>query len=190
MVDVNQKKTEMIAFKHSGKFVPVVIQLSEDTILCSTEKIKALGVGLDVKLQWNDHAREVRSRILKIINGLKIIGRKVNEQQILTVVTSQKFSIPYYASPVWLTPSTSKEVEKLHNRALRIVACDHKQRVSRDIISKKTNRLLPKLWLSFAAARILMKIWSSRSPNKLRVNFYKKKQPREIGLLFDPNNST
>jgi len=51
-------------------------------------------------------------------------------------------------SPVCLTPAVNravvKEVEKLHFKALQVVVFDYKQRLSRNTISCKTQRLPPK----------------------------------------------
>lgn len=193
---VNQKKTELIAFKRSGMFEPMNIVLSPNVTLMSTDKMKALGVWLDYKLNWSQHIVEVRNKILKLLNGLKIIRRKLDLKQTMTIVTSQVFSILYYASPVWLTPAVSKqtikEVEKLHFKSLRIVTRDYRQRTSREEITRATQRLPPRLWLRFAAATTLMKIWFNNRPAKLRQNVFENTfvKRRQDGLLFGFDNST
>jgi len=109
--------------------------------------MQELGVWFDFRQKWMDHVREIGQKILKLINGLKIIREKMNLKQ--TVVTSQVFPTLYHASPVWLTlvlgKHEVKEVEKLHFKALPIVVCDFKQRTNCKDISRKTNCLLPKL---------------------------------------------
>jgi len=174
----------------------VEIKLTEDVTLVCTDRIKALGVWLDFKLSWVPHITETRNRIIKLLNGLKIIRKKLNHRQSLMVVTSRVFSVLYYASPVWLSPASSKkliaEVEKLHYKALRVVTMDHKQRSSRQAISRKTQRLPPTLWIRFAAASTLMKMWFSNRPHRLRtaafVNTFTKR--RGDGLLFGYDDST
>jgi len=117
-------------------------------------------------------------------------------KQSLSVITSQVFSVLYYASPVWLTPSVEsrvlKEVEKIHFKALRLVTRDYKQRTSRDYISKVTQRLPPRLWLRFAAASTIMKIWFNGAPARLKsdafTNTFTKR--RHDGLLFGFDDST
>jgi len=124
---------------------------------------------------------------------MKIIRKKMTFKQSLTVVTSQVFSVFYYASPVWLTPSVSsrviKEVEKIHFKTLRVVVRDYKQRMSRETISRITQRLPPKIWLRFAAATTLMKIWFNNNPERLRltafVNTYTKRRRADILFGFD-----
>jgi len=65
----------------------------------------------------------------------------------LTWILPEGVYILYYGSPVWLTPATGAavlaDVEKLHFKALRIVTRDYRQRTSREVITKKTQRLPP-----------------------------------------------
>jgi len=37
-------------------------------------------------------------------------------------------------------------LEKVHFKALRVVVCDYRQRMNRELISAKTNGLSPHLW--------------------------------------------
>jgi len=64
--------------------------------------------------------------------------------------------------------------------------------MSRETISKITQRLPPKIWLRFAAATTLMKIWFNNDAERLRstafVNTYTKR--RRDGLLFGFDDST
>jgi len=75
---------------------------------------------------------------------------------------------------------------------LRVVVRDYKQRMSRETISKITQRLPPGIWLRFAAATTLMKIWFNTDSERLRstafVNTYTKR--RRGGPLFGFDDST
>jgi len=192
---VNEKKTEIIMFKRKGLFEPIEIELSPGVSITCSETMRALGVILDYRLNWLPHVQTAKNRVLKLLNGLKIIRKKMTFKQSLMVVTSQVFSVLYYASPVWLTPTTSssitKEVERIHFKTLRVVVRDYKQRMNKDLISRTTQRLPPKIWLRFAAATTLMKIWFNNAPERLRsevfVNTYAKN--RSEGLLFGFDNS-
>jgi len=192
---VNEKKTEIIMFKRNGLFEPIEIELSPGVNITCCETMRALGVTLDYRLNWLPHVQITKNRVLKLLNGMKIIRKKMTFKQSLMVVTSQVFSVLYYASPVWLTPSTSsriiKEIERIHFKTLRIVVRDYKQRMNKDLISRATQRLPPKIWLRFAAATTLMKIWFNNAPERLRsavfVNTYAKN--RSEGLLFGFDNS-
>jgi len=134
--------------------------------------------------------------ILRLINGLRIIRRKLNEKQSLTVVTAQVFSILYYASPVWLTPSIGREVmkdvESLHFKALRMITLDYKRRRSKEWLTNRTQRLSPNLWLRFAAAKLMMKIWSTGTPLRLRNEAFANTFTKSCkeGFLFGYDSST
>jgi len=63
----------------------------------------------------------------------------------VTLVTAQVLSTIYYASCAWFTPAIGRKemikLEKIHYKALQIIVCDYQQRMYRDLISSKTNRL-------------------------------------------------
>jgi len=192
---VNQSKTEIVVFSRNGDHEKSKIVLNDGTILESKNSIKALGVWFDHRLKWDTHIKDLRKRIIRIINGLKIIRRKLTFKQAITIVTSQALSILYYACPAWLSPSIGKsemkDLESIHFKALRVVVCDYRQRLSRDTISTRTNRLPPRLWCQFSAATILIKMWQNNQPQDLKcsafVNTYKK--TRYPGLLFGFDSS-
>jgi len=158
--------------------------------------MKALGIILDAKLKWDSHIAQLRTRITRVLNGLKIIRRKLNFKQAITIVTAQALSILYYASSAWLTvPSLGRKemnaLESIHFKALRVVVKDYRQRMSRDDISAMTNRLPPRAWCKFACAMTLLKIWNSGVPVGLRkaafANTYQ--QNKYQGLLFGYDSS-
>jgi len=79
---------------------------------------------------------------------LKIIRCKMTFKQSLAGgVTAQALLILNYASHVWCTPflrkALVKEIEHVHFKAFRIVVQGYRQRISKNMISKRTNRLLP-----------------------------------------------
>jgi len=84
-----------------------------------------------------------------------------------------------------------QEVKKVHFKVLRVVILDYKQRTSRVIISRKTQRLPPNLWMRFTAASTIMKIWFTCSPERLKtmafINTFTKSSKE--GLLFGFDDS-
>lgn len=108
----------------------------------------------------------------------------------MTIVTLQALSILYYTSPAWLTPAIGKKeltsLESIHFKALRVIVCDHRQRMSRDLISVRTNRLPPKLWCQISAASVLMKVWQTGQHSGLRETFFTNAytKTRSPDLLF------
>jgi len=176
--------------QRSGEPEERKIAISSTVTITSVKRMKALGIIIDPKLKWDCHVKELRKKITGIINGLRIIRRKLSFKQAITVVTSQALSILYYASSAWLTPSIGRKemssLESIHFKALRVVVKDYRQRISRSLISEKTNRLPPKLWCKFSCAMTLMKIWNNNAPTSLRqsafANTYLK--DRYPGLIY------
>lgn len=93
----------------------------------------------DHRLKWDIHISELGLRITRILNGLKIIRRKLTLKRATTIITAQALSIMYYAFSAWLTPSLGRkeidDFEKIHFKALRVVVRDYKQRMNREIMS-------------------------------------------------------
>jgi len=187
---VNQTKTEVVAFSKDKTNSTIEINLEDGTRLQAARKIKALGIWIDDKLKWDSHVKELRKRIVRIINGLKIIRRKLALKQAINVVTAQALSILYYASPAWLTPNIGKkelkDIEKIHFKALRVAVCDFRQRISKETISVRTNRLPPRLWCQFAATTVLMKVWQQDQPLILKQSIFENTytKTRFPGRLF------
>jgi len=127
---------------------------------------------------------------MSIIGGIRIIRNKLNPKQTTRVVTAQIFSILYYACAVWLTPSLGsknvKTVERLHFKALRLIIRDYRQRVSRNEITTRTNRLPPDKWGKFAMASMYLNMFNAKEPENLLTsvssNIYSR--TRRQGLLF------
>jgi len=100
-------------------------------------------------------------------------------------------------SPVCLTPAVNravvKEVEKLHFKALQVVVFDYKQRLSRNTISCKTQRLPPK---NYGCALLLPHSWWNYRiagyPANLRTKAFANtcSKNRRIGLLIGYDDST
>jgi len=113
------------------------------------------------------------------------------ENIFLSVVTSQALLILYYASSSWLTQSLRRrEMENLDGiRTLRY--CDYWQRLSRDLISTRTNRLPPRQWCKFAGAFTLMNLWQNNCPVILKQEAFANTLRKTIfpGLLFGFDSS-
>jgi len=87
---------------------------------------------------------------MKVVGGIRMIRKKLNKTEAVSIVTAQLFSVLYYACCVWLTPSLIKKqlgiIKSLHYKALRLVLCDYRQRISRETVTLETKRLPPDKW--------------------------------------------
>lgn len=121
---VNQGKTELIVYTKNKQCPEIQISLDNGILLSSTRKMKALGIYFDYRLKWNEHIHELRRRTVCIINGLRIIRRKLSFKQ------SVALSIIYYASSAWLTKSLGRKemgmLERIHLKALRVIVSDYR----------------------------------------------------------------
>lgn len=191
---VNEEKIEIMLFGNSS---PIVLVDVKGTAVESKESMKALGVVIDKGLTWGPHISSLKKRVLKVVGGVRIIRNKLNMHQATSVVTTQIFSILYYACCVWLTPLLNKKhlntVEGLHFRALRLILRDYRQRISRDIITCQTKRLPPDKWSRFVLASLFINAKNQNKPasliHQLSCNFYGKRRMPGFSFAFDASRT-
>jgi len=107
------------------------------------------------------------------------------------------FSILYYACCVGLTPSLNKKVlgtiESLHYRALHLIICDYRQKISREVITWRTKCLPPDKWSKFALASLFLNMYGCNEPlnllEQMTVNTYVKRRWLEFVYSFDSARS-
>jgi len=191
---VNSSKTEIIQFMpRTGNMVKTVKVCGESVTV--VDKIKVLGLTFDSKLTWKPHIDNVKKKITMASNGIKLIRRKLEIKQALTVVTAQALSILYYGSVVWLTPGLRKTqlkaLESMHYRCLRLVIRDFRRKVSRHIIDKITKRLPPTTWMDYSICSLYINAKMTGQPSgmimEIESNLYTKR--RHEGRLFGFDNS-
>jgi len=189
---VNDEKTEILLF---GKNSPNVAINVRGTSVQSKDSIKALGLHLDKGLTWKPHVASLKSKVMKTVGGVRMVRNKLSQKEATSVVTAQVFSVLYYACCVWLTPSINKKVlgtvEKLHYRALRLIVRDYRQKLSREVVTTKTNRLPPDKWSKFSLASLFLNGYSQRSPitQRMSENFYSKRRSQGFLYAFDSSRS-
>jgi len=112
---VNESKTEIVLF---GASQPRVLINVRGEAVGSKDCIKALGITIDKGLSWKPHVANIRSRVMKVIGGVRMIRNKLSVKQSTSIVTAQVLSLLYYACSVWLTPTINRKslrtIESLH----------------------------------------------------------------------------
>jgi len=90
-----------------------------------------------------------------------------------------------------LLKSEIKKIESCHFRTLRIALRDYKQKISRDIVSRMTERLPPNSWSKLALCSRIMKIWYTNTPAPLYESIFKNSftETRKQGRLFSYDSS-
>jgi len=133
--------------------------------------MKILGIWLDHQLKWNIHTEKLVEKTTKILNGIKIIRRKFNANQLQKIITSQVFGVLYYGSAYWLTKNLSatnyKKLNRIHYAASRLIVGDWRKTWNKDLIDKTTKRLPPRLWCNYNAANFIIKCIRDKQPTLL-----------------------
>jgi len=163
----NQEKTELLTFLESPDFQIITNGKTIKPVEC----IKALGVTIDKKLSWTQHIDGINQRIIRILNGLRIIKRKFNHDQMKTLITSQVFGVLYYGSIVWLNPSLSanniKKLDRIHYAACRLMIGDWRNKLSRSTVNNKSGRMTPRRWMLYSSSSFIIKCERSRMPTSV-----------------------
>jgi len=80
-------------------------------------------------------------------------------------------------------------LELIHYMTLWVLVVEYRQRLSRDLISTRTNKLPPRLWCKFADASIVMNLWQNNFPISLKdeafLNTFKKARFPRLIFGFD-----
>jgi len=163
----------------------------------SQSTIKALGITIDKDLKRTQHVNDVVKKVTSLSSGLRIATRHLNIQQSLCIITSQIFSIIYYAAPVWLTSELGynnlKRIEPIHYSTLRIGLKDFKKSQSREKINLDTKRMPPQTWMLFCTASTAMKIIRDEAPsnlhNKIMANAYKVRRKENFIYTYDNSHN-
>jgi len=195
---INHSKTELILFTKVKALREEKISLKAgNSTINSVDSIRALGVSIDKKLEWTTHINNISKKFSSLMSGLRIIANKLDRCQTLRVVTSQVFSILYYASPVWLTTELScknmRRVESMHFSALRLAIKDYKRSINRDNITRQTKRMTPTSWMKYSSASMAIKIIRDQLPNllhrKIMGNAYQEaRKPHQLYTYDSSHN--
>jgi len=130
-------------------------------------KSKVLGLTFDSHLSWEAHVKNVQKKCNQKLAVLKKIRHKFTLQQFKKIVTSQYFSILYYCSPVWLhdglKSGLKRQINSAHFKALHIMLKDYKNKISRNVLTKKCGRATPKQWYKYSVATLIIKTFNTKS---------------------------
>jgi len=133
---VNKAKTEVMFMKNKKHILPSQIQVDGEAIPVQTN-IKVLGIHFDHDMSWKTHVSNVSNRAQKMIRGLKVIRRSLNQENIMKVITSQYYGSIYYALAVWfptLIVKFKQKLDILHYKVLRVAIRDWMRLFPREML--------------------------------------------------------
>lgn len=192
---VNPQKTELIYF--SQKTNPNIVLKLDQIEIKSQSSIKALGITIDRDLTWSLHVNNTVNKVKSLMSGLRIVTNHLNREQSTRIITSQIFSVLYYASPVWLTTELArphlKRIESSHYASLRIGIKDFRRTISKETINQITKRMPPQRWMMYSSTILAMKIIRDASPTllyqKIMANSFQERRKPFIIYTYDGSHN-
>ena len=133
--------------------------------------MKVLGLNIDVKLDFREHVSQICAKAGRQLNVLRRLSRNLNFDSKLAIYNSFISSTFHYCPVVWIFCGkvSSNKLEKLNERAIRIVYNDHIS--SYEDLLKKANVLsLPMLRLKYMIIEVY-KCIRKRNPKYLNDMF-------------------
>ena len=106
---VNQNKTVACLF-YKRDVAQISIRVGDERIT-SKNSIDVLGVVFDSKLKWENQALSAIKKANRSLNAIKLIRKYFNCKELLSLTTSNFYSILYYNSEVWLSSYLNENVK-------------------------------------------------------------------------------
>ena len=125
---VNETKTELCLFYR--KDTPPIEIIINNALIKSSNEMKMLGIKFDRKITWSIHISKQINKANKALHAIKLIKKYFTQAEILTLITTNFFSILYYNSEVWHLPTLNPEI-KQHLLSASANALKLVQRLSR-----------------------------------------------------------
>ena len=163
---VNENKTEICLFYR--KDTPPVNILVNNIVIKSSNQMNVLGVTFDSRLTWSIHISNQINKANKALYAIKLIKKYFTQTEILTLITSNYFSILYYNSEIWHLPTLNPEIKQhllsASANALKL-AQRHPDRMESFInIHNTLKRATPHNLMVFKHAVLLHKLFNNQNP--------------------------
>jgi len=160
---VNPTKTEVMYMNHEKT---ITLNYGE-TAISSIKSMRVLGVWFDYKLAWSTQLQKVKNACRSLRPALRLLRRKLHDEELLQVITSNYYSRLYYGSEVWypcLSYSLKKSISPIHYFPLRLVLRDYKRTFSNATLSFLTKRATPQQYNNFKMGKALVSISTNCEP--------------------------
>ena len=109
-LQVNESKTELCMF-HCNDTQIITIKLNNREIK-SKKAMNVLGVTFDSKLNWSLQVSNTITKSNKALCALRLIKRYMSPTEMKSLLTSNFYSILYYNSQIWLSPTLCRELKQ------------------------------------------------------------------------------
>ena len=164
---VNETKTELCLFYR--KDTPPIEIIINNALIKSSNEMNLLGITFDRKMTWSIHISKQINKVNKALHVIKLIKKYFTQAEILTLITTNFFSILYYNSEVWHLPTLKPEIKQhllsASANALKL-AQHYPDRMESFInVHKSVRRATPEKILIFKHAVLLHKLFNTQTPS-------------------------
>ena len=172
---VNETKTELCLLFHKKDQPPVTLVLNNQT-LKSKPHLNVLGVSFDSKLNWQNHVSSVIAKAKKSLSAIYLIRKYFNKNELLTIITSNYYSILYYNSEIWHLPSLTQNTKNTLMSAsaapLKLCTSLYDQSMSFLTLHSITKRATPPQMMKYKLALQLHNLYSNENMNDDRLRLF------------------
>ena len=189
---VNEGKTEVCLF-HIRDQPQIEIVVNNVTIK-TRSSMNVLGVQFDSKLQWNTHIQNVKTKLKKALQAIYLIKRYFNNKELLSIITSNYYSIMYYNADIWLLPTLGPNLKAqllaASSAPLKIINRNFSQGVSYDRLHKYYNRATPDQVTKYRHSLMLHKVYNEQNQGSdwVSINFNQNFNARQNKIFFFKTN--
>ena len=132
--------------------------------------MNVLGVAFDSKLNWNTQIANTITRANKALNAIKLIRKFFNNRELLSLITSNYYSILYYNSEIWHLPSNTfnskKQILSASAKPLKLCTRAYDYTMSYDTLHTLNKRATPLKYMKYIHSTLLHKLFNSEIHNK------------------------
>ena len=189
---VNEAKTDLCLFyKHDT--TPIRISLNGQLVI-SNSKINVLGVIFDSKLQWYDQVAHTLKKANSALYAIKMISRFFTFRELVSLITSNFYSILFYNSEIWHIPSLNSNLKQKilssSARAIKICIKNCDPMTSFKQLHEIAGRATPEKLMQYKLALSLYKLYNGEqnSLEFIALNFTQILTSRQITFMALNNN--
>ena len=130
--------------------------------------MNVLGVSFDSKMQWSNQVSNTIKKANSALHAISLIKKCFNSKELLTLITSNFYSILFYNSEIWYIPSLNpylkNQIKSASANALKMCTPSYHRFMSFEKLHKINNRALPDQMMVYKHALMLFKLYQFRTP--------------------------
>ena len=157
---VNEGKTEICLFHRNDK--PAIEVSVCGTVVRSKKQMNVLGVIFDSKLNWDAHISHAILKSKKALYALRLLRRHFSNIEMRTLLDSYFYSVLYYNSVIWLTPSISSHMKQqllsISANAIRSCIMHNSYDISFENLHKNNKKCTPSQIMLYQVSLKLHKV--------------------------------